>query len=92
VGIDGLLGWRLQESKSLIFSVTTSIGAKLGLFTPKDNDHCFWLFWEALTEGNSHTVIGTPGTLTDQQMNRLESAALIGKCNALILRDRASYS
>lgn len=55
---------------------------------PKSRDQAFQLFLEALTKGNSHTVVGAPGPLTEQQMARLEQAAAIGNCSGLVLRDR----
>lgn len=55
---------------------------------PKDTEHCFWLFWEALAEGNSHTVIASPGKLTEQQVKRLEHASAVGDCSGLLLRNR----
>lgn len=57
---------------------------------PKNNEQAFWLFWEALAEGNSHMVVGAPGALSEQQMARLERAAAFGKCSGLLLRDRIS--
>lgn len=59
---------------------------------PDNQDHCFSLFWEALAEGNSHTVVGSSGRLTEQQLQKLENAARIGQCNGLLLRDRESES
>lgn len=47
-----------------------------------------WITWEALAAGNSHTVISSPGKLTDKELNQLEIAALQGKCQGLLLRVR----
>lgn len=47
-----------------------------------------WIVWEALAEGNSHTVIAAPGRLTEREMQQLESAARKGECQGLILRLR----
>ncbi len=58
----------------------------------KSTEQCFWLLWEALAEGNSHTVVGSPGRLSDYQLNRLEHAALTGRCHGLLLRDRQPLS
>lgn len=57
---------------------------------PKNSEHAFWLFWEALTEGNSHMVVGAPGPLTERQLARLERAAAVGDCSGLLLRDRTT--
>lgn len=62
--------------------------SKTRFIYPKTQDHCFWLIWEALAEGNSHTVVGSPGRLTEYQLDKLENAARVGGCNGLLLRDR----
>ncbi len=54
------------------------------------NDHVnpLWVTWEALAAGNSHTVISSPGKLTDKELNQLEIAAVQGECHGLLLRIR----
>lgn len=47
-----------------------------------------WLTWEALAVGNSHTVISSPGKLTDKELQQLEVAAGKGNCQGLLLRVR----
>lgn len=47
-----------------------------------------WITWEALSAGNSHTVISSPGKLTDKELMQLEVAAKTGKCQGLLLRFR----
>lgn len=47
-----------------------------------------WILWEALVRGNSHTVIASPGQLTDSELKQLEAAALRGQCQGLLLRMR----
>ncbi len=47
-----------------------------------------WVTWEALAAGNSHTVISSPGKLTDKELNQLEQAAAKGQCQGLLLRVR----
>lgn len=47
-----------------------------------------WITWEALTAGNSHTVISSPGKLTDKELKQLENAAYQGQCQGLLLRVR----
>lgn len=51
----------------------------------KDNR---WILWEALAKGNSHTVIASPGQLSDRELRQLEAAAHQGQCQALLLRVR----
>ncbi len=47
-----------------------------------------WITWEALAAGNSHTVIASPGKLTDKEFKQLENAAHQGQCQGLLLRVR----
>jgi cell division inhibitor SulA len=47
-----------------------------------------WITWEALAAGNSHTVIASPGKLTDKELKQLENAAYQGQCQGLLLRVR----
>ena len=47
-----------------------------------------WVTWEALSAGNSHTVISSPGKLTDKELTQLELAAKTGDCQGLLLRVR----
>lgn len=47
-----------------------------------------WVTWEALSAGNSHTVISSPGKLTDKELAQLELAAQNGGCQGLLLRVR----
>ncbi len=47
-----------------------------------------WITWEALSAGNSHTVISSPGKLSDKELSQLEVAAAKGKCQGLLLRVR----
>ncbi|MFO1389048.1 cell division inhibitor SulA [Cellvibrio sp.] len=47
-----------------------------------------WITWEALAAGNSHTVISSPGKLTDKELKQLENAAYQGNCQGLLLRVR----
>jgi cell division inhibitor SulA len=47
-----------------------------------------WITWEALSAGNSHTVISSPGKLTDKEFKQLEQAAYQGQCQGLLLRVR----
>lgn len=54
---------------------------------PSDQDSR-WVVWQALAEGNSHTVIASPGLLGDREIARFEEAALAGNCQGLMLRLR----
>ena len=48
-----------------------------------------WIIWEALAQGNSHTVIASPGKLTDKELKQLENAASKGGCQGVLLRARS---
>jgi cell division inhibitor SulA len=47
-----------------------------------------WITWEALSAGNSHTVISSPGKLSEKEFKQLEQAAYEGQCQGLLLRVR----
>jgi len=47
-----------------------------------------WITWEALSAGNSHTVISSPGKLSEKELKLLEQAAAAGQCQGLLLRVR----
>ena len=57
------------------------------IHTPENSDNR-WILWEALAEGNSHTVIASPGRLSEKDLNQLEAAAHKGGCQGLLLRSR----
>lgn len=57
------------------------------IHAPETDDNR-WILWEALAKGNSHTVITSPGALSDRELKQLEAAALQGQCQALLLRVR----
>ncbi len=54
----------------------------------QDSQTLRWITWEALSAGNSHTVISSPGKLTDKELSHLEAAAAKGQCQGLLLRVR----
>lgn len=53
-----------------------------------DEESRLWITWEALAAGNSHTVIASPGKLTEKEFKQLEVAAAQGNCQGLLLRVR----
>jgi cell division inhibitor SulA len=60
----------------------------LRLIHCSDEQSRLWITWEALAVGNSHTVISSPGKLTDKEFKQLENAAHQGECQGLLLRIR----
>lgn len=67
------------------FGVNTRL---LRLIHTNDQQNDLWITWEALAAGNSHTVIASPGKLNDKELKQLETAALRGNCQGLLLRVR----
>lgn len=67
------------------FNVDTQ---RLRLVHCKDSEQQLWVTWDALTLGNSHTVIASPGKLNRRDLAHLEKAANHGQCQALLLRER----
>ena len=53
-----------------------------------DIQHALWVTATALAIGNSHTVIASPGKITDKELMQLELAAMKGNCKGLLLRVR----
>ncbi len=54
-----------------------------------DNDaQSLWLFWEALSKGNSAHVAVCLNTLNEQDRDRLEAASAMGKTRGMVLRTR----
>lgn len=47
-----------------------------------------WIIWDALSLGNSHTVIASPGALQDRALAELEQAALKGASQGILVRYR----
>lgn len=54
----------------------------------KGSQQALRVTWEALNAGNSHTVIASPGKLSDKELLQLEVAAQNGECQGLLLRLR----
>lgn len=61
---------------------------RIRLIHCKDSSQALWVTWEALVAGNSHTVIASPGKLSDKELLQLELAAQNGECQGLLLRLR----
>lgn len=51
-------------------------------------DQSLWYLWEALTEGNSHTVVAHLGKLPEKRLQQLENAARLGNSTGLLIRYR----
>lgn len=61
---------------------------KIRIIRSNDTESTRWILWEALNTGTSHTVIATPGELTDSGFTHLEEAAQTGNSRALLIRYR----
>lgn len=62
--------------------------ASVRFIHPKNDEQCVDLFNKALAEGNSHTVVASPNSLTEKQLEQLENSSAKGQCSGLILRQR----
>ena len=62
--------------------------SKVRLIHTRDSEETLWVLWQALAEGNSDTVVASPGKVSDRALNRLEEAALIGRGRGLLIRYR----
>jgi len=76
---------RMTRSFLAEFGINTQ---RLRLIHCSDDEEALWISWEALAAGNSHTVIASPGKLNDRQFSQLESAALQGQCQGILIRER----
>jgi cell division inhibitor SulA len=91
-GVDRWLTWLVPQGveKSALQQYGFDL-LKTRFIYPRNQEQCFAFLRRALIEGNSHTVVGNPGKLTDEQIEQLEQAALIGQCYGLLLRERLSH-
>jgi cell division inhibitor SulA len=53
-----------------------------------DPEHALWVTTAAHAIGNSHTVIASPGKISDKDLMQLDLAAIKGGCRGLLLRVR----
>ena len=61
---------------------------KLRLVYPARQDDVLWITWEALAAGNSHTVIASPGKISEKHFQQLDEAAGRGDARGIMLRLR----
>lgn len=62
--------------------------SKVRIIHPSRYSEPYFLLWEALSQGNSSTVVASPGLLSEKEFSRLEAAAKIGSCRGLLIRSR----
>lgn len=74
-------------SRQLLESYGVNTGV-VRFIQAQDGEQARWIAWEALTAGNSHTVIASPGKLSDKELAQLEQAAYQGDTQGLLLRLR----
>jgi cell division inhibitor SulA len=73
----------------IVASELKALGAdaqKIRILKESEGENLLWLTWEALTLGNSHTVVAWPGKIKAQSRTQLESAAQSGQSRCLLLR------
>lgn len=61
---------------------------RLRIIHTQGESDCCWMVWEALNSGTSHTVIASPGVISEKAIAQLDAAAKSGKCDGLLLRFR----
>lgn len=62
--------------------------SRLRLVHTRGEEELLWVFWQALAQGNSHTVVASPGRLSEKSLIKLEQAAIEGDCQGLLIRYR----
>lgn len=59
------------------------------LIHPQNNQEGLRIFWDALTNGNSNTVIGSLNFFSDKDRRNLEIASRQGHTRGIVLRTRS---
>lgn len=77
--------WQLASSLRARSDITQS---NLRLVYCKEEADHLWMAWDALSLGNSHTVIASPGKLAEKAFSELERAAMIGGAQGILVRAR----
>lgn len=65
---------------------------RIRIIKPRSQEHAFWLFWDALATGTSHTVVSALDYTSEKQIKLLDRAATKGKCVGLVLRERQAQA
>ncbi len=73
---------RVSKKQLQAYGVDTR---KLQMLYAPNGEDSRWVIWEALNTGTSECVIGTPGSLGEQELQYMESAAQNGKCRGLMV-------
>jgi cell division inhibitor SulA len=74
-------------TRSLLESYGVNIHC-MRLIHARTPDDARWITWEALSAGNSHSVIANLGRLTERELKDLEVAAWNGQSQGLLVRSR----
>ena len=61
---------------------------KVRLINSKSHEEQLWMFWEALAQGNSETVVASFQYLTESERQKLEIAAIRGNTRGIVLIQR----
>ena len=73
---------RVSKKQLQAYGVDTR---KLQMLYAPNGEDSRWVIWEALNTGTSECVIGTPGSLGEQELQYMENAAQNGKCRGLMV-------
>lgn len=83
------LTWIAPQHMSRSFLESFGVDTRfVRLIHCSDEASRLWITWDALAAGNSHTVIASPGRLTEKEFKQLEVAAHQGQSQGLLLRVR----
>lgn len=77
------VGVTKSDLKAYGFNLT-----QVQLVHPKQSSDILWMFWEALSNGTSATVVTQLSSLTEDAFNNLETAARSGGAQGFVLRLR----
>ncbi len=61
---------------------------KLRIINTQSTEDTLWLFWEALANGNSGTVIAASNHCTETELLQLNRAAQTGQSQGIVVRQR----
>ena len=83
---DGWTTWitSRKPNKSSLVSSGANLNKLRIVYVEKDDD-VRWIFWQALTQGNSHTVISEQDHWSKKDIEELEEAAEKGMCKGIAI-------
>ena len=74
-----------QPSKALLKSMKVDLSC-LRIVHMDSSTDSRWVIWQALAQGNSHTVIAEQATYSSSDISAMEDAAARGDCKGILVR------